>query len=345
MLLLPEVISTEAELDDVMTRPSESLIQFISTVASPLVVLGAGGKMGPSLAVLAKRAADAARYPLDVIAVSRFSDAAAQQWLTERGVTTIAADLLERSAVQQLPDARDIIYLVGMKFGTSAQPARTWAINSLVPSLICERYPRARIAALSTGNVYPLAAVASGGSRESDALTPLGEYANAAVARERIFEWCAPRHGTQVAQLRLSYALDLRYGVVAELARRVWRGEPIELATGHFNGIWQGDANDLILRALDLAALPVEPFNLTSTSIYSVRETAQQLGVLLDRTPIFVGDESGTGFVSNTTRLTERLGAPRTPLEHVLKWAAHWVRHGGRSLNKPTHFEVRDGQF
>lgn len=345
MLLLPEVISTEAELDDVMTRPSESLMQFIATVASPLVVLGAGGKMGPSLAVLAKRAADAARYPLDVIAVSRFSDAAAQQWLTERGVTTIAADLLERSVVQQLPDARDIIYLVGMKFGTSAQPARTWAINSLVPSLICERYPRARIAALSTGNVYPLAAVASGGSRESDALTPLGEYANAAVARERIFEWCARRHGTQVAQLRLSYALDLRYGVVAELARRVWTGEPIELATGHFNGIWQGDANDLILRALDLAASPVEPFNLTSTSIYSVRETAQQLGVLLDRAPIFVGEETGTGFVSNTTRLTERLGAPRTPLERVLKWVAHWVRHGGRSLNKPTHFEVRDGQF
>lgn len=344
-MLLPEVISTEAELDDVMTRPSESLVRFISTVASPLLVLGAGGKMGPSLAVLAKRAADAARHPLDVIAVSRFSDTNAQRWLTERGVRTIAADLLERSAVQRLPDARDIIYLVGMKFGTSAHPARTWAINALVPPLICERYPQARLSALSTGNVYPLASVTSGGSRESDPLTPLGEYANAAVARERVFEWCSQRYGTRVAQLRLSYALDVRYGVVADLARRVWTGEPIELATGHFNGIWQGDANDMILRALDLAASPVEPFNLTSTAIYSVRETALQLGTLLERVPNFVGEESGTGFVSNTARLTERLGVPLTPLESVLKWVAQWVRQGGRSLNKPTHFEVRDGQF
>ncbi len=345
MLPLPDVILTETELDEVMTRPSEALVKFITSVSSPLLVLGAGGKMGPTLAVLAKRAAEAARHPLDVIAVSRFSDANAKQWLEQQGVHTISADLLERAAVQQLPDARDIIYLVGMKFGTSTQPARTWVINALVPPLVCERFPQARVAALSTGNVYPLARVADGGSLETDALTPIGEYANAAVARERVFEFCSQRYGTRIAQLRLSYALDLRYGVVADLARRVWTGEPIELATGHFNGIWQGDANDMILRSLALAASPVAAFNLTSPTIDSVRETALRLGELLNRTPTFVGEESGTAFVSNTSKLTELLGVPFTPRASVLKWVAHWVKNGGRSLNKPTHFEVRDGQF
>lgn len=345
MLPLPELISTETELNDVMTRPSEALVRFITSVTNPLLVLGAGGKMGPTLAVLAKRAAEAARHPLDVVAVSRYSDAKAREWLEQQGVRTIAADLLERSAVQQLPDASDIIYLVGMKFGTSTQPARTWAINSLVPSLVCERFPQARIAALSTGNVYPLARVAEGGSRETDPLTPLGEYANAAVARERIFEYCSQRYGTRIAQLRLSYALDLRYGVVADLARRVWAGEPVEIATGHFNGIWQGDANDMILRSLALAESPVAAFNLTSSTIYSVREMALRLGELLGRTPTFVGEESGTAFVSDTSKLNQQLGAPLTPIDRVLKWIAHWVRSGGRSLNKPTHFEVRDGQY
>lgn len=343
--LLPDIIDNEADLDDVMTRPTERLVSFIKSVTSPLVILGAGGKMGPTLAVLAKRAANAANHPLDVIAVSRFSNHNAKPWLESRGVKTLSADLLQRREVEALPDTRDIIYLVGMKFGTSTNPSRTWAINTLVPPLICERYQRSRIVALSTGNIYPLARVADGGSLETDPLTPLGEYANAAVARERIFEHCSQRYGTQVAQLRLSYALDLRYGVVADLARRIWSGEPIELATGHFNGIWQGDANDMILRSLDLTANPVAAFNLSSVPIYSVRTTALRLGELLDRVPQFVGTETGTAFVSNTGLLTSKLGAPTTPIDTVLRWTANWIRCGGRSLNKPTHFEVRDGQF
>ncbi len=190
---LPDAFNNEAELDEFMTRPSETLISFIRTVASPLVILGAGGKMGPTLAVLAKRAATAAIHPLEVIAVSRFSDAGAKMWLNSQGVTTLSSDLLERQQIDALPNARDIIYLVGMKFGTSTNPSRTWAINTVVPPLICERYQQSRIVALSTGNVYPLAHVTDSGSLESDPLTPIGEYANAAVARERVFEYCARR--------------------------------------------------------------------------------------------------------------------------------------------------------
>ena len=342
---LPALIANETELDDWLTRPSAALVQFIPRFRSPLVILGAGGKMGPTLAVLAKRAADAARHPLEVIAVSRFSDATARSWLEDRGVRTVAADLLDRAAIATLPDSANVAYLVGLKFGTQTNPSRTWAVNTLVPAAIVERYRCSRIVALSTGNVYPLARVEVGGSRETDALTPLGEYANAAVARERIFEHLSLQVGTPITQLRLSYALDLRYGVVADIAGKVWRGEPISLATGHFNGIWQGDANDMILRSFELAASPVAAFNLSSVAIYSVRETARQLGELLGRDPVFEGTESGTAFVSDTARLTSLLGEPPTPLSDVLRWTAEWVKSGARTFNKPAHFEVRDGAY
>ena len=342
---LPTTLADEAQLDEFMTRPSDALKQMIRTINGPLIVLGAGGKMGPTLAALAQRAAQEAGHSLDVIAVSRYSNQDARQWLESRGVRTLSLDLLDRNSFAQLPDATNVIYLVGMKFGTTTHPERTWAINSLVPVLTCERFRDARISAVSTGNVYPLAAVSTGGSLELDPLTPLGEYANAAVARERMFEYGASVWGTRVAQLRLSYALDLRYGVVADIARKVWLNQPIDLATGHFNGIWQGDANEFIVRALDLATNPVTAFNLTSRQIYSVRDVAQQLGRLLNRTPTFVGNESGTAFVSNTDRLTAQLGEPTTPIADVLRWAAEWTRSGGRTLNKPTHFEVRDGKY
>ena len=344
-IALPDLLSDETELDDLLTRPSAALVDFIPRLRSPLVILGAGGKMGPTLAVLAQRSAEAAQHPLQVIAVSRFSNVAARSWLEDRGVQTVAADLLDRAAIATLPDSDNVAYLVGLKFGTQTNPSRTWAVNTLVPAAIVERYRCSRIVALSTGNVYPLARVATGGSRETDPLTPLGEYANAAVARERIFEYLALQLGTPVAQLRLSYALDLRYGVVADIAGKVWRGEPISLATGHFNGIWQGDANDMILRSFDLAASPVAAFNLSSVAIYSVRETARQLGELLGREPLFEGSESGTGFVSDTARLTALLGTPPTPLSDVLRWTAQWVKSGARSFNKPAHFEVRDGTY
>jgi hypothetical protein len=345
MMPYPETLRNEAELDDFLTRPRQELLDFIRGVSSPLVVLGAGGKMGPTLAVLAKRAADAAGHPLRVIAVSRFSDAAARTWLESRGVTTLQADLLDRAAVMSLPAARDIIHLVGIKFGTSQNPALTWVVNTMVPALVCERFAGSRIVALSTGNVYPMVPVSSGGATEEHPLTPIGEYANAAVARERVFEYYSRVHENQVALIRLNYAIELRYGVLVDLARKVLRSEPIDLANPCFNCIWQGDANDMILRALGLATLPAQPWNLTSPETLKVRDLAAFLGDFFGVIPRYAGRESETALLNNSARICRALGAPPTPLETVLRWVGHWVKSGGRTLNKPTHFEVRDGRF
>ncbi|MBI3871283.1 MAG: NAD(P)-dependent oxidoreductase [Verrucomicrobia bacterium] len=342
---LPEVINTDAELDEVLTRPRPVLVEFIRSVSSPLVILGAGGKMGPTLAALAQRAAKQAGHALKVIAVSRFSDAAAKHWLEQQGVKTVSADLLERKQVERLPDSTNIIYLVGQKFGTKQNPAATWAVNIVAPAHAAERYKGSRIVALSTGNVYPLVEVKRGGADEERALTPLGEYANAAVARERLFEHFSRKQGTPVALLRLSYATELRYGVLADIARKVHGGVAIDVTSGHFNCIWQGDANEMILRSLPLAGSPPLAINLTSPDIYPVRGLATQFAKLLGRPARFVGAESGSAFLSNTNRMRTALGRPPTDLEAVIRWTAHWVRSGGRSLNKPTRFETRDGAY
>lgn len=342
---LPHLIETEERLDDVLTRPSSRLVEFVKGLPNPLLVLGAGGKMGPTLAVLARRAAEAAGHPLRVVAVSRFNDAAARTWLESRGVETISCDLFDRNAVAALPEASSVIYLVGLKFGTSQNPALTWAANTLVPANVAERFRTSRIVALSTGNVYPLVSVASGGATESHSLTPLGEYANAAVARERIFEYHAQRHGTPLVLVRLNYAAELRYGVLRDLAEKIWRGEPVELRNGYFNCIWQGDANDMIIRALALAGNPPGAINLTGPDPLSIRSLASRFGELLGKAARLTGSESSDALLSNASRTIELLGPPSTSLDAMVRWTAHWVMRGGRSLNKPTHFEVRDGKY
>jgi nucleoside-diphosphate-sugar epimerase len=342
---VPERLETEEALEELLTRPSVDLVHFIKSVRSPLLVLGAGGKMGPTLAVLARRAAEQAGHKLDVLAVSRFSDARARAWLETRGVGTLSCDLLDRKAVSQLPAAQDIIYLVGMKFGTSQNPAQTWAANTIVPIWVGERYAGARMAALSTGNVYPLGPVSRGGTVESDPLLPVGEYANSALGRERIFEFFAQRDGTRFALLRLFYAVEMRYGVLRDLADKIWAGQPVDLANGYFNCIWQGDANELVLRSLALAAAPAQAFNLTSPEVFHVRAVAKRLGELLSKPVRFAGTESDTTLAGNSAKITALLGRPATPLETMLRWTAAWVKAGGRSLGKPTHFEARDGRF
>jgi hypothetical protein len=344
--MTPAAIHSEEELDALLTRPRPVLVEFMRSLSSPLVILGAGGKMGPTLAVLAKRAAEPAQHPLDVIAASRFSDERAQEWLEGRGVRTLQVDLFDRAALARLPDAENVISLVGLKFGTSQNAARTWAVNTLVSANVAERYARSRIVALSTGNVYPLVRVSAGGAIESDPLTPLGEYANAAVARERIFEFCAQQQQQQtlLALVRLNYAVELRYGVLVDVACRVWAGEPVEVTMGYFNCIWQGDANEMILRTLALARTPPLPINLTGP-ILSVREVALRLGDLMGKRVQITGEEAETALVSNTERMREMLGPPATPVEDVLRWTAQWVMRGGRLLDKPTHFEVRDGKY
>lgn len=342
----PERISTEEELDDELSRPSVELIGSIGQLTSPLVILGAGGKMGPSLAWLAARAARESAHRLEVVAVSRFgSDPFVREWLQERGIRTLVADLSEPADFSRLPDSENVVHLVGMKFGTSSNPGATWVANTLVPANVARRYATSRIVALSTGNVYPLMPIGAGGSRETDPLTPIGEYAHAAVARERIFEYFSLANQTRMALLRLNYAVDLRYGVLVDVARRVWLGEPIGLEMGYLNTIWQGDANSLVLRAFGLCSQPPTLLNITGVDLISIRQVAERLGELMQRRPRLEGCESDTALISNTARMSELLPGPQVPIDRLLEWVAHWVMIGGRSLNRPTHYETRDGKY
>jgi nucleoside-diphosphate-sugar epimerase len=341
----PERIQTEQQLDEVLTCPSSALIEFVKDLGGTLLVLGAGGKMGPTLAVLAKRAAEATAHPLKVIAVSRFGNAAARAWLESNQISTVGCDLLDPRALPALPDAANIIYLVGQKFGTTQDPASTWAMNTIVPLRVLERYPQSRIVALSTGNVYPPSEVKRGGSLETDPLTPLGEYANATVGRERIFEFMSQRQGTRVVLLRLFYAVELRYGVLVDLALKILHEQPLDLCNGYFNCIWQGDANELTLRSLALATSPPVVWNLCHPELFSVRAIAARFGQLLGKSPRFIGAEAPTALLGNSSRLCSRLGTPAVSLELMMHWIADWVKGGGRNLGRPTHFEVRDGKY
>jgi dTDP-4-dehydrorhamnose reductase len=340
-----EMIESEEHLHELLTRPRPQLVEFIRGLQGPLLVLGASGKMGPTLAVLAKRAAAEGGSDLRVIAVSRFSDARARGWLEEEGVETLSCDLLERDEVMKLPDAPNIIYMAGRKFGTLDDPSLTWAMNILPPAHVCERYPEARIVALSTGCVYPLVPIEQGGSTEGDELTPVGEYSNACVARERTFEYYSRRNGTRIVQIRLNYAVELRYGVLVDIAERVHAGQPVDVAMGYFNCIWQSDANEMILRALDLAESPQRPLNLTSRETLSVREVALHFGELMGREVILSGQESPTALLNDPSEAYRLLGAPATPLKSAMQSIAEWIATGGRRLGKPTHFEVRDGRY
>jgi hypothetical protein len=344
-MTLPDTIDSEEQLEELLTNPSEALVSACRQWTDPLIVLGAGGKMGPSLAVLARRAIERAGVDVRVIAVSRFNDAASRDYLHARGVETQRADVFERKQLDALPQSSNVVYLVGMKFGTSSDPLPTWATNTIAPVHACERFAGARIVALSTGNIYPLCGIASGGAVETEALTPIGEYPNAAVARERIFQYYAAQQATPIVLMRLNYAHDLHYGVLTDIAGKVWRGEAIDVTMGHFNAIWQGDANDMILRSFSLCSSPANAINMTSPEIFSVRSVAQQLGQRLGRQPQLVGKEAPTALLSNTDRMQDQLGAPRVGLESMLTWIAHWTQQGGSTHNKPTHFQTRDGKF
>ncbi len=343
--MLPEPIESEEALDEILTRPRAVLIEFIQSIHSPLLLLGAGGKMGPTLAVLAQRAAHLAGHPLEIVAASRFSNESTREWLEQRGIHTLSCNLLEPQSWQRLPDAENVIYLLGQKFGTTQNPALTWAINTLPPAYACERYPGSRMAVLSSGSIYPLTPVSEGGAGETEPLIPLGEYANACIARERIFEHFSQQVPTRIVLLRLFYAVELRYGVLVDLAQKVYAGEPVDLATGYFNWIWQGDANEMILRSLALAEAPPAPYNLTGKQTQSVRAVALRFGEMFGRQPQFINSEATTALLGNASRIYEHLGEPPTSLETVMRWIAHWIQQGGRLLGKPTHFEVRDGRY
>ena len=310
-----------------------------------VMILGAGGKMGPSLARRCQRAMAAAGVPKRIVAVSRFSSREARLALEKSGIETVACDLLKREDVDRLPACANVLFLAGRKFGSTDRTDLTWASNAMVPAYIAHRFRTARIVVFSTGNVYPFVTPASGGSVESDALDPRGEYANSCLARERMFEYFSHEYGTQCLLFRLNYAVDLRYGVLVDIARKVYDGQAIDLTVGHFNVIWQGDANSYALRSLELCATPPRALNVTGPEICSVRETAEFFATRLARRVVFQGEEAGVALLNNAARCQQLLGAPDVTLDELRELVAHWIELGGASLNKPTKFEITDGRF
>jgi nucleoside-diphosphate-sugar epimerase len=333
---------SEAELEERLSRPTATLSATLSTVPGDMLILGAGGKMGPTLARMAKRANPERR----VIAVSRWSDEAKAEALRAHGVEIAKADLLDQRSLAALPDAPNVVFMAGQKFGTSDSPATTWAMNAAVPAFVSERYAGSRTVVFSSGNVYPLTPPGHGGSRESDPPQPIGEYANSCLARERLFSAAAARHGSPVAIVRLNYAHDLRYGVLTDIAMRLLHHERIDLRMSYVNVIWQGDANALALAALVRAAAP-DPYiiNVAGPQILRVADLARALASLLGFAPVFSGEEARDALLSNASRMHELLPDPLLPLETLLEWVAAWVAAGGRLLGKPTGFERRDGRF
>ena len=336
---------SEADLEERLSRPTPADTAAIAVLEGDLVILGAGGKMGPSLARLARRASDEAGRGRRVIAVSRFRQAGLADELGRQGIEPVVCDLLDPAALEDLPDAANVVFMAGQKFGTAGDPTRTWALNAYLPTIVMRRFAGARVVVFSTGNVYPLVPVASGGSREDDPVGPVGEYAQSALARERLVSFLGPLNGTPAAILRLNYAVELRYGVLRDLADRILAHQPLDLTTGWVNVLWQRDANAIALQSLARCNIPPFVLNVTGPEVLRVRDVAQRIGARLGLEPQFVGTEADTALLSNASRCQTLFGPPSVDALTLCDWVADWVRAGGRSLGKPTHFDERGGVY
>lgn len=341
----PDAIRDAAHLDDLLSTPTEPALEAVRALDGDFLVLGAAGKMGPTLARMIRRACDAAGKKSRVVAVSRFSTAGSQDEFNRHNVETLKADLLDQKQLDALPDAANIVYMAGMKFGSTNQEALTWAMNAYLPGMVCQRFRKSRIVAFSTGNVYGLVPVHGGGSVETDPLNPLGDYAMSCVGRERIFEHFSRTLNVPVSIIRLNYAVEMRYGVIQDIASKVAAGQPVDVSMGNANVIWQGDANAMSIAAFAQAATPPFVLNAAGPELLSVRAIAHEFGRLLNKPVTITGTETGTALINNG-QLGHRLyGYPRVPLQQILNWTAAWIGQGGATLNKPTHFETRDGKF
>ena len=339
------ILQDELALDDMLSKPYEADIEAMRNITGDLVLLGVAGKMGPTMALRAKRAAEAAGVRRRIIGVSRFSSPGSRELLEESGIETVEADLLDEVRVANLPDAENVIYLAGRKFGSTGDASLTWAMNTHLPALVCERYRESRIVAFSSGNIYPFVPVVSGGATESTPLTPVGEYAQSVLGRERMFEYFSNRHNTPIVLLRLNYAVELRYGVLLDLGTAVYERRPVNLSMGAVNVIWQGDANSVGLRAFRLCSSPASVLNLTGPETLSVRHIAEQFGSHFGIEPIFEGRESDSALLNNASRGHRLFGYPTITPEELIGATARWIQSGSRTLGKPTHFEARDGKF
>jgi nucleoside-diphosphate-sugar epimerase len=342
---VPDRIEDTEHLEELLSEPSAPAVEALGRLEGDLLVLGVGGKMGPTLARMARRASDLAGVRRRVVGLARFSEPGLEARLHAWGVETVRCDLLDGDGLARLPDAANVLYLVGMKFGSTGQEARTWAVNCWLPGLVCQRFRQARCVAFSTGNVYGLSPVARGGSVESDPPSPAGEYAMSCLGRERVFEHFSRTCRTPVALLRLNYATEMRYGVLIDLALRVREGRPIDLAMGHLNAIWQADASAMALAAFGLVSVPPRVLNVAGPELLSVRRVSEQLGTLLSRDVTFQGTESPEALLSNGQLAHRLFGYPRVSAGRLLHWIADWLGRGGETWARPTHFEVRDGKF
>lgn len=328
-----------------LLQPSAELVADVAQMEGDVLILGAGGKMGPSLARLVKQAIDKACVSKKVTAVSRFSEAGLEQELTAEGIATISADLLEDAQLRALPDAKNILYLAGTKFGTTGNESFTWAMNSYLPGRVAEKFKNSNIVAFSTGNVYPLTQVAMGGAPEEYPPQPLGEYGQSCLGRERIFQYHSLKYSTPVLIYRLNYANDVTYGVLLEIARSVKDHQPIDLKMGNVNVIWQGDANEVAIRCLHHCSVPAKILNVSGPEILSVRWIAEEFGQLFGKKPVFVNEEQPTALLSNSSECARLFGYPKTPVKKIIQLMAEWLNQGGKTINKETHFQERAGKY
>jgi nucleoside-diphosphate-sugar epimerase len=317
----------------------------MSKLNGDILVLGVGGKMGPTLARMAKRASDATGVARRVIGVSRFSTPGLEQQLNSWGVETIRCDLLNRTSIEQLPDAGNIVFMAGMKFGATENPSLTWAMNCHVPALVSERFRESRLVAFSSGNVYGMTPIAASGSVETDSPAPIGEYASTVLGRERMFEHFSRQYEIPMVLLRLNYAVELRYGVLVDLAKKVMAGAPIDVSMGSANVIWQSEANAMALQSLLVAETPPRVLNIAGAEFFGIRDVATRLGELIGKSARFSGSEADEAFLSNAEASHALFRRPAVAVAQMISWTADWVSRGGDDLGKPTHFESRDGRY
>jgi hypothetical protein len=338
-------IVDEEQLEELISRPGPELVQMLSRIDGDLIFLGISGKIGPSLARMAKRACDEAGIGKRIVGIALFDSAEQQKSIESLGINTIHGNLLDIDFLKSLPTLKNVFFLAGMKFGSVDNLPLTWAVNSYLPALAAEHFCDSRFVVFSTGCVYPLVPLSSGGSLETDAPVAIGEYAQSCLGRERMFEYGSNKNKTDVTLIRLNYSVEMRYGVLVDIALKVKNDQPIDLAMGYFNVLWQGDVNDFVLRSLEYAQSPARILNVTGPEILSVREVALEFGKLLGKTPLFINTEAETSLLSNSSEAFRLFGKPKVPAVQVIKWIAGWLKDGKRLLGKPTHFEVRDGKY
>ena len=341
----PTHFTNEAALEEALSRPTPALVKMMQELEGDFILLGVAGKMGVSMARMAKRAGVEAGVQKRIIGVSRFSAPEQQVFLEESGVETIKGDLLNQEFINSLPEVENVIYLAGMKFGTEGNESFTWAMNSFLPGLVVEKFKNSKIIAFSTGCVYPLVKVASGGSKESDMPAPVGEYSQSCLGRERLFEFGSIKNKTQVVLIRLNYAVEMRYGVLVDIATKVRNDEVIDLTMGYANVIWQGDANEMILRSIQYCNSPAKHLNISGAEVISVADIAKQFGKIMNKEVRLTGVEADSALLVNVSQSHELLGKPTVTLDQVIKWTADWIENDKRLLGKATHFEVRDGKY